>query len=323
MAEDVKILRELCAQIQAGSSFESASMQLLPLNNGFPMQEFDSIDNNAIAGTAFRDIPQQGMRHVAGSPSFNLDKTSSQVLFEAAFGNVTSQVYTLPSGSATANVKKLSMAGLDSVKSNQYANVYVTRLSISGSENQILTMDVDLVGVTAEDRQAVGNQPSASGYDADPFVFHELGGTNGYVRLGDASNALASGDNINIESFDLEIVTGFDEQGYNNLGTLTPVFGMVPPSVSGSLVISRHDTDQYQTWAEARTPLQLALYAYKSATATLLIEIPRLIVKPEITDEDTPKINLELMIGRNGIGTNYANGNMEFNSPIRVTVIDS
>lgn len=315
MGTDVKVIRKLSAQIQAGATFEDGAMQLIPLLSGFPMQTFDPIDNEAISGEAFRDIPQQGNRHVAGSFSMNLDKTSIQTILEAASG--TTGPYTFGT-----NTKKLSLVGSDQIKTNEYANVYVKRLAINGSENGILTADVDIVGVTAEDRQALSH-PSSTAYDADPFTFPELGGTNGYVRAGDDTDALASGDNLEIESFSLEIITGFDEQFYNARGTLTPVFGMVPPSVTGSFVVSRHDTDQWQTWAEGHESLQMNLLAYKSATAQFLIEIPRFIAKPEVTDEDVNKINVEQLIGRNGVTGTVVNSNMNFVSPIRFTVTDS
>ena len=253
MGTDVKVLRQLSCQIQSGSSYESGSMQLLPLLSGFPMQSFDPIANEAISGEAFQDIPQQGSRHVQGSFSVNVDKTSIQPLLEAASG--TTGPYTFGS-----NTKKLSIAGSDQVKTNQYANMFVKRIAFSGSENGVITADIDVVGVTAESRQTFSH-PSSTAYSPDAFTFPELGGTNGYVRASDDTDALASGDNLEIDAFNIEITTGFDEQFYNARGILTPVFGMVPPKVSGSFTVARHDTDQWQTWVEDWESLQMNFLA--------------------------------------------------------------
>jgi hypothetical protein len=81
--------------------------------------------------------------------------------------------------------------------------------------------------------------------------------------------------------------------------------------------------EQYQTWQDANTPLQLEIYMYKSASKTLKIQIPNLVIKAALESGELTTINIECMIGRNGVGTAYTNDYMEFNSPSKFTVVNS
>ena len=316
----VKVLRKVAAQIQAGATYEAGAMYLLPLLGGILNQNFNQIDDNSINGEAFMDIPQQGTRMVGGDGlSFQVDKISIETILEAAFGTNAFQVFSLGS-----NTKKLSICTLDSVNANQYANAYIKRLALSSSVNSVWQADMDFVHETAESRVATSNFPAAPTAYEEPFTFHEAGGTNGYIRIGDAVDALDSGDNVCFEDLNLELNNGFDNQFTNcGLGTLTPLFGMAVPACTGSFTVARHDTDNYLDWQDAHTPLQMEILIYKSATAQLKIEIPRFVIKATPTDDDITKIDVEMLIGRNGTGTSYKNTNMAFTSPIRITLTNA
>lgn len=321
----VKILRKMAGQIQAGATYEDNAAKLLPLTGGIVMQEFDMIEDESISGEGFRDIPQQGGRHVAASGvPFQFDKTASAVLLEAGFGNVSSGVYTLGN-----NTKKLSICALDSVNANKYANVYLRKLAFGSKAGEKLMLTADIIGKTAQDRAATSAFPVAAGFGV-PFVHQEFGGTNGFIRVGDAADALTSGDDQVIEELTWAVDNAFGEAFANEndagdaRGILTPLFGQEGwPTVEGSFVVARHDSDQWLQWAEDHTPLQMSAYCYKNATATVRIEIPRFVVQAEVTDDDVTKINVTMHIGRNGTGTSYANANMAFTSPIRVTLVNT
>jgi len=317
----VKVLQKIAAQVQAGESYESGSMQLLPYTGGRITQMYNPIQDESIAGNAFRDIPQQGTRKVEGSGvAMQLDPTSIGPILEAGFGNAVGGVYTLNG----ENTKKLSVATLDSVNCVRYSNVYVKTIAIEGSIDNLITCTAGMVVKDAQDRAAKTNFPSVSEFN-DSLNFQEAGGVNGYVRIGDANAPLSSSDDVDIDSFSFNIDNKFDHQ-YSNTsrGILTPVAaqgGFI--DVSGSFTIARHNTDQYQDWADAHTPLQMSIMIYKSATSQALIEIPRFVVSPEITEDDIAKINVDMTIGRNGVGSSYKNANMAFVSPIRVTIVNS
>jgi hypothetical protein len=313
-----KVLKKLSAQVQSGSSYEESAPFLMPFTSETLSQNYDPIEDMSNVGVGFRDIPQQGPRHTSGSVEQNIDVISCETIFEAAFGANSSGVFTLGS-----NSKKLSLCGLNDANAVKYANVYIKTLKISAAAAGLWNMSYEIVGVTAQDRAATGTFPASPTAPGDPFTFHEAGGT-GYVRIGDATDALSSSDEINIEDFNLDITCGFDEQYCNEgTGTLTPIFGQVEPVVSGSFTVARHDSDTYLDWVDAHTPLQMTVYAYKSAAATMLIEIPRFIIKVDMSDDSLTKQNVSMMIGRNGTGSSYKNTNMSFTSPVRITIVNS
>jgi hypothetical protein len=249
------------------------------------------------------------------------------VLLEATLGRKATTAYDF-NGSHNIN---LSIAELNSVNCIQYTSCYSKSLKLSGSKGGLIKVDAELFSIHAQTRTTVGSFPTPTVAAGAPMSFHELGGSNGYVRLGDQANSLASGDNIKIESFDVEIVSGFDESYANEndvgtpdaLGSLIPVWGMVQPGVKCSFKIPRYTVEQYQTWQDANTPLQFEMYAYKSASKTVKIQIPNLVIKAVLESGELTTVNVECMIGRNGIGTDYINDYMEFNSPIKFTVVNS
>lgn len=315
----VKCLKAAAYQLQSGSTFEEDAMFSLPFTAEGMEQNFDTIEDEAIVGVAFKNVPVQGNRHVGGSFSQQLDAISIEPLLEAAFGTESSGVF---SCNGSTNTSKLSVVTLDSVATYQYANVYVKSLSIKGSAGGKFMVDFDLIGVTAESRQSVGSYPAAPTDIGTFTVFNHLGGT-GYARIGNHDDALDSGDNISIDDFELSMECGFDEQYASSQTTLTPIFGMTPPQFTGSFKVARHEDNTFLDWKDNFTSLQAAFYIYLNATNTILIEIPNFKVNPEITDDDLSQQNVEMLIGRNGLGSSYTNSNMSFTSPVRITVVNS
>lgn len=319
MPATVKPLKELYAQIQAGDTYEESGMYLLPFESESLGQMFDAIEDPSNVGVPFSDIPQQGTRHVGGDIGMNLDSVSCVPILEAAFGANNNGVFTLGQ-----NEKKLSVGLLNAVNFVKYANVFVKNVKIEGASNGLWSLSSTLMAVDAQSREAITNKPSSSSAPSEPFTFHETGGSGGFFRVGDSEDALSASDEFKIDNFSLEITCGFEEQYCNEgIGTLTPVFGMVQPEVTGSFTVSRYENDAWNDWRDNHTPLQLSLMIYKSVTENILIEIPRFVINNEISDDIVAKQNVEMNIGRNGVGTTYKNSNMSFTSPVRISVTNS
>jgi hypothetical protein len=315
MSATAKVFKKVAAQIQSGDTYEYNAMFLLPFTSMTLGQIFEPIADEGISGVPFNDIPRQGNRKVEGSLQMQLDSISSPTILEAGFGASTGTpiIYTLGT-----NSKKLSIAALDAIKCVKLASVFIKRLKISGTTGQKIILDCDFIAEVAEDRAATSEFPSVTSF-GEPMTFLDAGGTSGYFRVGDATDALAAGDNINIEEFMYEIQNGFDNQFVNAVGTLRPVYGMGEISATGSFRVARHENDNYFAWSDGYTPLQMSCMLYKSASENLLIEVPRFCIQAEPTDDSLTKINCEMKIGRNGLGTSYKNANMTFVSPIRLT----
>jgi hypothetical protein len=318
MPVSTKIISKMALQIQAEDTYEDDAMFLIPILSGRLKQTPTLIEDESFAGNAFRDVPQRGTISVTASISFQVDKISIQPILEAAMGHVSSGVYTI-----NDHAKKLSVCFYDGVKNNKYANIYIKSLKITGSVNSKITGDMELVGISPEVRDDLETFPeTVTAYD-EFFHFHEAQGASGYFRVGDTSGALSAIHDRDIEEVTLDIITGFDEQFCNQIRSLTPVFGMSPPSVTGTFRIARYENDTFLDWLEDGTRLQLEMKLYKAAAAVLLIRVPMFILDTELTDDDVTKQNITMTVGRNGIGASYKNTHMAFNSPVQVTVTAS
>jgi hypothetical protein len=322
-----KILRKVAMQIQPSTTYAATVMNQMAFSDGIFNQGFDPIEDDGIIGVGFNNTPLQGLRHVGGSYSFNLDPLTIPILLEATLGRKATTAYDF-NGSHNVN---MSIAELNAINCVQYTSCYSKALKLSGSKGGLIKVDADIFSIRIQNRGATSTYPAPTVSAGVPMSFHELGGANGYVRLGDQADVLAAGDDIKIESFNIDIVSGFDESyaNENDVGTpealasLIPVWGMVPPSVKCSFKIPRYSLEQYQTWQAANTPLQLEFYAYKSATSTVKIQIPNLVIKAALESGELTTVNVECMIGRNGVSTSYTNAYMTFNSPIKFTVVNS
>lgn len=317
---DVKIFRKLALQLQSSSSYEDSAMFLMPFSSETMNQNIDPIEDDSILGNGFMDIPLQGPVHTGGPIVQNLDVISCLPLLEAAMGSESSGVFTFSN-----HALKLSVCALNSVSANQYANAYIKRLKISASVSGLVKLEYELFGTTALVRAATSAFPAAPTAPDTPFTFHEAGGTYGYFRVGDAADALTSGDDQSIEEFSIEVTGGFDEQFDNVLRTSKiPVYGMTPFKVSGSFKLSRHLSNTPLSWSDNLTPLQADIKIAKSATEYVQIEVPRFIIKATLTEDDLTRVQCDMTnIGRNGVGTSYKNTNMSFTSPFRVTVVNT
>lgn len=219
------------------------------------------------------------------------------------------------------NTKKYSVARKDGVSYKQYANVYAKSLKLLGSVDSLISAELDLIGVTPEVRAALSGWPASTG-PGEAFSFHEMSGS-GYFRVGDQADALAAGDNLRIEDFSFDIVTGYDAQHYNSYSILTPQYGQVRPDVQGSFKISEHDVDTFIAFRDNMTKLQLKTCIYKTSTAQIIITIPNFIIDVELSDDDLVRQGVTMKIGRNGIGTSYVNTNITNVSPIIFQIINS
>ena len=314
MAVATKIITKMAVQLQVGDSFEDNAMQLIPVISGRLKETPTLVEDEAFAGNAFKDVPQKGTVSVAGSINFQIDAQSLPVILEACFGNKTGDSYYLGNHN-----KKLSVCFYDGVKNTRYANVFIKSLKISGSTNSKLTGDMEVIGVTAEDRAGLETFPENVVPYGEFLNFQEMAGL-GYFRIGETTLALAEGNNVDVEDLEIDVVTGFDEQFCNQRYSLEPVFGMTPPEVSGSFKVARYETDKFIDWKNDMTRLQAEFKIQKTPTEYLICRLPMSIIEVDLTDEDIIKQDISLTICRNGIGSSYKNTHMEFNSPINIEV---
>lgn len=319
MPPSIQILKKVAGIIEVTPGTYLAPNVLLPFTSFTPKFEYAMIEDESIVGIAFPDLPVQGVHKVAGSLAAQVDIDSIEVLLEAALGSVSSQVYSCPT---TKNVKSMSFVMLDEVKTNKYAGVYLNSFMLESEAEGDLKVAADIIGWKAEVRDDTAF-PAMSTEPGTRLVHHHACGSGtGYMRIGDQTDALAAGDNFTPESIAAGINWQFDHQYGNCQEPLIPLSGAAGrPEAVFNFTVPRHEADTLLGFRDNHTSLQAELLYYASASANLKIQIPNLVIESlEKSDDDVTKLNIACKVARNGIGSNYSNTNMSFNTPIQITV---
>ena len=184
----------------------------------------------------------------------------------------------------------------------------------------------DLIGFVDEVRDGTAFPATATTPGTDLLHRHALPeGTFGQFRVGDHANALASGDQLEINNSTIGVSWMFDELMSNTQFSLLPISSQAGrPNATFSFQISRHNLDTYLAFRDNHTKLQASVKYGVSATASLLFELPNFILNSvEVNSEDVASIDVVATVARNGIGAAFTNSNMAFNSPVRATLDNS
>ena len=319
MSITTKTLRKVAAVIEDTYGTYKTPTTLLPFTAESISQKFSMIEDASITGQNFKDLPVQGIRDNAGSLESQVDVLTLPVLLEAACGAAgVAGVYTPVT--VARNLKSLSLCCLDGVKTVKKAGICVNNFKISSSAEGDLKASLDGVSSVAEVRDDT-SFPTPSIFPGVRLVHRHAEGT-GYIRIGDQADALASGDNQKLTSFECTLNPNFILEAYNSQSKTAPVSCGMEAGLS--FTIAEHDADTFFVWRDNLTALQLKAYFYVSSAASLLIEIPNFIVSEvAVTEDDKAKQTVTCMVARNGIGSSYSNANMTFNAPIRYTIDNS
>lgn len=324
MATTIKTNRKVAAKIEGTPGDYDAPDVLIPYTTWDIKQTYDMIEDEAIVGNAFKDLPVQGMRHVGGPLGLQVETLTIAPFLEAGFGAESAGVYSLP---ADKNEKSLSLINLNAVKLDKYAGCYIKAIEFTSEAEGDLNCTPDIVGWKAEDRvspamTSITDEPTT----AKRLVHRYMAGTNGYFRIGDQDNALTSGDDTDIENLTWGINWNFDDQyDSSGQGTLQPLSGQGGrPTVTLSFKLARHTADTVLGWRDDRKLLQADAKYYGSATSILQVEFPNFIIsEAAVTDDDVPGVDVVCMVARNGLGTNYTNTNMSFVTAVRASLTNS
>lgn len=316
------LMRMACVREGTPGTYTAPSVEL-PFTSQDVNQEWETIADNSIVGVAFKDIPAQGVRGVRGPLEVQADLDTMSVLLKAGFGYLDTGVYTMP---ADKNEEALSFVRLDGVKTNKYAGCFLNNFAFKSSAKEDAKISADVLGYRVETRDDTAF-PAMSTTPGTRILHHHADSIrgSGYVRIGTQDDALAAGDNVFVKEINFGVNWQFDFDYYNGIESLIPLSGQAgTPETTFSMIVNRHETDNYKTWVDARTALQAEILYYASATKTMLIRIPNFILTgAPISGDDVPSVELKTVVGRNGTGTSYDNANMEFVSPIQVTITNS
>jgi len=321
MAETKKILMKMALVDESSYGVYVAPTYLIPFMGAMPKQSFAMIEDDANVGTAFKNLPLQGVRSLGGSGiEVNAEVNTlplflRQICGQAAAGNVYTPIM-------TSNPKSMSSCVLDAIKTNKHAGIVMNNFKLSSQSDGKLKLSFDPISCIAEVRDDTAF-PTITTSPGTELLHQHAGGTNGYFRVGDQADALAAGDNLSIKSCEFSINWNFAMDSVNSQTQLQPKSAMA--EVSLAFQIAEHTTDAFKAFADARTPLQLEAKFYAGAAAYLIVRIPNFIMsEAPVSSDDKGRIDPACIVGRNGVSSAaYDNGNMTFNAPIQFECVNS
>jgi len=321
MGTSVQVLRKAGWKEEGTTGQYDAPSIQMPFTSFTLHQSFDMIDDESIVGIAFPDLPLQGVRHMTGDLSTQLDVDTIEEALEGVFGSVAAKVFTLPTDK---NDKTMSFVGLDEVKTYKYAGCIFNDVHFVSEAEGDLHMTAGVIGYVAEVRDDSAF-PAMTTTPGTRLVHHHAGGTNGYIRIGNQDDALDSGDNQCIESIDIGVNWNYGEQYCNGQSPLVLLSSSAGrPEATFEFTISRHDADTWHGFRDNHTALQADINYYGAADAILQFEIPNFVIETlEKTEDDVNTLTVTCRCARNGIDANYSNSNMAFNSAIRASLTNT
>jgi hypothetical protein len=277
------------------------------------------IQNAALVGAAARKRAIKGARSVPGAVTAYLTYDLQHPVLERFCGTFVDDVggdyYRMDD---TTDGKGLTLAIDKQVSVHEFAGVKFSELVLSGSPADAVRVTATGMG-TARSLTSVTNTAvtlAALDEPGDEIQYHEL-----TLRIGDLANALASGDDVDVENFSLRINRQLIQKQVNSLTLLE---ARENGFQEGNLTIQLplYDSNQFLTWHDTHTTLQATL-TFTDGTSTKEVRLPQLLVVhalPQLSGPELVGYSVELSVHANADGANSQTG---FDFPEAVRVFES
>jgi len=260
--------------VVAGSSWGeawSAVTAMVPFSDEAIAETIGQIEDNSLEGSAGKRASDQGLIELNGALNADIDYYNFGPIWKAAFGVDTSEVYTFEDELGDM----LRMEFEKSVSRWRIDSLKIGSFSISGNKGDALKLSLDLLCRSFTRSATAFPAISISNYSR--VVFSNTSAT-ARIRIGDQDNALASGDEMGLESFKIDVDNALKADDYTNQQRycLEPIRGG-KRDVKLTIKLPRYSADTFQDWKAAGTKLQADFY-FTDGTKTFLIEIPEFII---------------------------------------------
>lgn len=233
---------------------------------------YNRIEQNSLVGFGGRLPSDQGVEVITGTTEHIMDYTTMHLFITAVFGDDTAGTITIEdrhgAGSAKAFWIEIDKEHTEYV----FGPGKPTKITITGEKDGQIKIALDWV--------FFGFQTKTSGFTGGawtptPRMLFE----HGVFRVADQANALAAGDEINPESFEITFDRGAKTDDYvadstNPKQTLIPIENDFR-SAQYKITIPRYEDDAFGTWKAADTTLQGDIVFTLSGN-TLTISMPEL-----------------------------------------------
>ena len=239
---------------------------LIPFSSESLEKTIAKIDDASLTGIGGMKKADAGLISLPGDLSGDLDYYNWGKVLEAALGSVATGVYDI----VDTNSKVLRLEFEKVTSRWRIGSAKVNRLVISGQKGEAVKITVGLVGDDLT--RSSTTFPSLSLAGSSRVLFHQ-----GTFRFADTVDALASGDAVGLESFELTFERNFKTDDYTNQART-----ILEPKENGfrrvtlRVKLPRYEADTFIDWKDNGTDVQADM-VFTDGTKTFKIEIPQML----------------------------------------------
>ena len=253
MADGIGYLTVLAAGVESTSGTPVNATSRLPNLEFTPDKEYTFLPDESLGGHVFQPQPDLGIVDIRGAWRVYADYALANILLTHFLGSLSSGRYIF----ADALTTTLTMAIDKQVSVWELSGVFINQMVINISAGLTeLSGTLIAMGATYSGGENTTTElanllpPRARKCKSSPDLT---------VRIGAAATALSSGNDIKIQNGTITLNRPMAETHENAARTIRKPVANGFANGEFSFALTRYDTNQYKTWLDANTALQLAI----------------------------------------------------------------
>jgi len=236
-------------------------------------RNYARVQRSALLGYGGRESSDQGVQTTQGTVNFELDYNNFIPILKQAMGAEAGGVITITD---TIDSLFLWLEFEKQVSRYRAGPAKATKFTISGDANSTDPVKLSVEYTCRDVVQSATAFPAITPSTPDRVIFRHLT----LFRLGDQGDALAAGDQLPLQSFELSFDRAYKTDDYGSALT-EPEMPLAPAendfrSASLKLKFARYAADTIPAWKDADTALQCAFLFSGPSAQTFGIEVPNM-----------------------------------------------
>lgn len=258
----------LAAAAAWDSAYSATGMAVIPFMSESLTPSWERIADQALVGSGGQYPSDQGVFGAPGSTKHPLDYNNFTALFEAVLGAEAGGVVTIEDRLAVFNWLELEKT----VSRHRFGAAVATKMTLSGQQKGQVELEVEWAPRSFDNNSAVFPAGATGPATMNKVRFQDL-----VFRIGDQADALASGDRVEIESFEITFdrkmkIDDYVARAANAQLPIQPVEDE-KRECGFKFKLPRYAADTIIDWKEADTALQ-ADFVFTRGAESLTVELP-------------------------------------------------
>ena len=246
------------------TAYTGSGMVAIPFVDESLSKSFNRIDLESKLGYGGREPSEQGNIVAAGTVNHELDYNNYTKIYEAITGDAATP-HLLTDDDLPAH---FWIESEKTIERWRFGACKASKVIVSGEADSIVKLAIDW---TARTMVRSGTAfPSISPATPTRVRFNDL-----TFRIGDQGNALTSGDDMEITSFEIELDRAMKTDDYVNAQELVEPVPGDWRAVSLKIKFPRYAASTFQGWKDSDLPLQASLNFVRGGES-VLFELPEL-----------------------------------------------